>query len=225
MKRAGDTASPRKGGVGVYDEGNGVTSLYLSPVAPKFFVRGLQAWADSCTVVVFSNETPPEKAEPLPNGGWIGGPEQLTETVIPTEMIVFEKRPSLEQIETKMPASILAHPNAALPETLSPKFAVAITDNRHVVVLSRDQTLLKAALAGFMDSTWGVRVNSSTNNALSDLLEPIEHTSWTHISSSNSERFQSLRIETIDSESGSPIDEQRLVAPLDSQDWRNGWTW
>ena len=225
MKRADDTTPTRKGGVGVYDEGDGVTSLYLSPVAPTFFVRGLQAWAESCAVVVFSNETPPNETEILPNGGWIGGPEQLCDTNIPTEMVVFEQKPSAEQIETKMPCSILANPTAALPKSLSPKFAVAITDNKHVVVLSRDRALLKAALAGFMDSTWGVRVNSSTNRAIGDLLEPIEHTAWTNISDASSERFQSIRMETFDSESGDAIKETRLVAPLDSEDWRAGWSW
>ena len=225
MKRAEDTTSPNKGGVGVYDEGDGVTSLYLSPVAPTFFVRGLQAWAESCAVVVFSNDTPPKESEPLQSGGWIGGPEQLRDTNIPTEMVVFEKKPSREQIETKMPCSILSNPSAALPKALSTKFAVAITDDKHVVVLSRDRALLKAALAGFMDSTWGVRINSSKSCGLGDLLEPIAHTAWTNISNTNSERFQSLSMETFDSESGDSISETRLVAPLDSEDWRVGWTW
>ena len=177
----------------VYDEGEGVRSLYLQPVSPLQLALALLPLAEDRALVAFTARRPPAGVRPLSGcGGWLGEGCDLLTLRAPFEATLIGAGASEEAVDSGPWFSPLAHPQEALPESLDALCAVAMGDSRHAVVLSRSQDALRVALRGMLtdlvavSAPWERAAEDAScrtlpeipESTLDELLTPLPAETW-----------------------------------------------
>ncbi len=216
---------------GLYNEGDGVQSLYLSPIDARTVTNALMQHSREAELVVSSPLPMPEGCRRISRGVWAGPARQLLGLMAPVEALVLDAIPSdTEKLETQLPASLLGNPNAALPEEFGARFAICMLDGRHAVVLSRDPSVFATALNALiaqLEAAQGVTAPPHISTAaMSSLLEPLDPWNWCEMELGAHQRFHTLDITIVDGmANGERNTGMRWVAPKDGGWWRTGWTW
>ncbi len=199
MAQLPDTAllAQRPLSFGVYDEGAGVLSLYLSPLRSELLVDVVSQAAPASSPVCLS-EAPQELI-------WLEG-----------ELGVFE----LEAL----PSSLLASPDLALPA--GARAAAVFMEQDHAVVLSREPSLLAACLGVLVEEALPDRFTELPSQALLDLVVPMAAHEFCEIHFDGRRRYRLLVMDTRDSQqAGKVVSEARWVARGTHGRWRSGWSW
>lgn len=216
---------------GLYDEGDGVYSLYLSPIDARAVTSALFEHSREASLIVSSPLAVPEHCQRISRGVWMGPARQLLGLMAPVEALVLDAPPAqIEELETQLPASLLGNPNLALPLQYGARFAVCMLDGMHAVVLSRDESVFASALGaliGQLEDTRGVTEPPHISTAaMHSLMEPLEPWNWCELELGVHRRFHTLDITLVDGMAdGERNTGMRWVAPKDGGWWRTGWTW
>jgi hypothetical protein len=216
---------------GLYDEGEGVHSLYLSPIDAQTVTNALFQHSQEAQLVVSSPLAVPKDCQRISRGVWMGPAQQFLELTAPIEALVLDAPPAnINELETQLPASLLGNPNAALPKHYGARFALCMLDGRHAVILSRDSQVFASALGALivqLENAQGVAEPPHISaTAMNSLLEPLEPWNWCEIEFGVHQRFQTLDIMLVNGMADGKRDTgMRWVAPKDGGWWRTGWTW
>jgi hypothetical protein len=213
---------------GLYKEGNGVLSLYLSPTRPRLLTSLLYAQARNRNVVVYSPLPAPAGCRDLPAGGWIGDGEEILGLSEPVEAVVLDMLPEVEKIDRELPASLLAHPEAALPESLGAKVALCLLDPSHGVVLSRDPKILEHCMSAHLQwllTKAGVTDVPDIGSCMEAMMVPQDSWSWWNVHFSQHRKYQTLDFTLNDDLGDQDVAPVRWVAPRTGGWWRQGWSW
>jgi hypothetical protein len=199
MAQLPDTAAlaQRPLSFGVYDEGAGVLSLYLSPLRAELLVEVVGQAAPASSAVCLSE--------------------------VPQELIWLERGLGVDELG-RLPSSLLAHPQSALPE--GARAAAVFTEADHAVVLSREPPLLAACLGVLVEEALPDRSSELPGQALLDLVVPMAAHEFCEIHFDGRRRYRLLVLDTRDSQqSGKVVAESRWVARGSGGRWRTGWSW
>ena len=221
----GDLHSSR---FGLYDEGNGVFSLYLSPIHLPTALQALRAWTVDRVVAVLGPGEIPVGAIPVRGGGYVTSADAILDLDAPSEAVVFSHAPSAAELDGLLPSSLLACPQGALPEVLGAEFGLILPDSKHMILLTRDRSLLLHVLELFLNHHHGAgkQLPRIEGPAGEEILESIEPWAWRRVSCSEEGGVQRMAIETMDSERSSGVSNRlEWVAPVDGGYWRSGWSW
>jgi len=213
---------------GLYDEGNGVFSLYVSPTHLPTILRSLLPWTQDKVVAVLGPGEIPAGAIPVRGGGYVASAEAVFDLDSPSEAVVFSHAPSAAELDHLLPSSLLACPQGALPKALGAEFGIIVPDPKHIVLLTRDRALLLHVLEVFLNQHHGTgkRLPRIEGLAGKEILESIDPWAWRRVSCAEIGGVQRMAIETMDSERGSVVSERLdWVAPVDGGFWRSGWSW
>jgi len=211
---------------GLYYEGEGVTSLYLSPVDLPDLLSCLGPWVEDRVVAVLEASPSLPSGIRLQGGGVIASAEAVLDLQHPAEAVIFQEAPSPKQLNAILPSSLLACPQGALPEALSAEFALIIPDAKNVILLTRDRDLLIEVLSQFLKRKHGSAFPRIEGLAGEEILEYLEPWAWRQVSHSEDGGVQRMAIDTVDQ--GDKVNHtSRLewVAPLEGGFWRSGWSW
>jgi len=169
----------------VYDEGEGVRSLYLQPVSPLQLALAILPLIEDRALVAFTDRRAPAGARPLRGGGWLGEGCDLLTLRPPFEATLVGGAISPQAVEDSLLFSPLAHPQEALPPALDALCAVAMGDARHAVLLSRSGDALRAALRGLLVDLLALTEDDSQRalpeipeSTLDELLAPLPEETW-----------------------------------------------
>jgi|GEM_PF-3202011 len=213
---------------GLYDEGNGVYSLYLSHPKTEQILQALRPWCEEKVLTIISLSKQPTGFLRRPSGVALGPAEQLWEISAPCEAIVFENAPTEQDINRFLPSSLLACPQGALPEPIGAILGVIIPDPRHMILLARDKQILLHALEQFLEPTSDIpRQKPRIEGVASEeILTCIEAWAWRSATLSQKDGVQRMRIDTLTNESsGQEPESIEWVAPREGGYWRTGWTY
>jgi hypothetical protein len=213
---------------GLYEEGDGVISLYLSPIHLPALLSGLGPWTRDKVVAVLGAGKLPEGAIPIQNGGYIASADAILEIEAPAEAVIFSHAPSAAELNSILPSSLLACPQGALPKSLGAQFAVVAPDAKHLILLTRDRSLLLHILEHFLNlrHAHGRVLPRIEGTACEEILASMEPWAWRRLSRSEEDGVQRMALETVDSEAGFTVtDRVSWVAPMDGGYWRSGWSW
>jgi hypothetical protein len=211
---------------GLYDEGEGVTSLYLSPVDLTDLLSCLGPWVEDRIVAILDGSPSLPGGIRLQGGGVIAGAEAVLDLKSPTEAVVFRDTPSPKELNALLPSSLLACPQGALPEILAAEFALIIPDPKNVILLTRDRNLLIKVLSQFLNRKHGSAFPRIEGLPEEEILEYLEPWAWRQVSRSEDGGVQRMAIDTIDQgDQENHTSRLEWVAPLDGGFWRSGWSW
>ncbi len=220
------TGSHRPLAFGIYDEGNGVRSLYLSGVPSRYVARSVLPFAADGVLAVLSPLPPPEGCQPLPAGGWMGPGERVLGIREPVEVLVLDGPVEPRAIDRSLPGSLLARPDLAVPEGLGARFALVLEPPDQAVVLARRDGPLAAVVAAGLTlaarRALGPAAPLVAPGQVGDLLHPVEAGAWRRVTPRAGPRFATLRIETLDSEAdGARLDDLVWVARAGVDRWND----
>jgi hypothetical protein len=225
LRRSGQ-ASSSDSRFGLYEEGGGVFSLYLSPIHVPVLLAGLNPWVTNRVVAILGATPKAPKGIPLGDGGVITSADALLHLSAPAEAVVFRNTPTPQEINAQLPSSLLACPQGSLPSNLNAEFAVILPDAQHVIVLTRDRSLLLHLLSRFLNRKHSNAFPRIEGLAEEEILESIAPWAWRQVHHTEVDGVQQLAIETMSPEHDG---EQRQplcwVAPKTGGYWRSGWTW
>ena len=216
---------------GVYDEGGGVRSLYLHPTAAVRLGAALLPICMGGQLAVLTEHPPLEGAEPLPLCGWLapGGAALYLEAPVEAALIAPGVGP--ERVSQEFPASVLAWPEHALPESLGTRFALAMNDPRHAVILSRDPMVHRACLRALISDLAAGALDPSLptpdipEDALDEPLEPMAFTQWWSVRARERRRYRVLELEAFPGGRQAALSRSTWVADQRGGAWRANWTW
>jgi hypothetical protein len=215
---------PNRGRFGLYAEGCGVFSLYLSPTHAPALLAGLGPWVNNRVLAILGNTPDQPNGIPLKDGGVITSGEAVLQLRAPTEAVVFNRVPTPQQLNAQLPSTLLACPQGALPESLGAELAIIVPDPQHLIVLTRDRSLLLHLLSRFLNRNQSGSFPRIEGVAEDEILEAMAPWAWRTVAHTEFDGVQQLAIETMDSESHSG-QELRWVAPKSGGYWRSGWSW
>jgi len=228
-RRAGDRPSLRGelaaeivGYFGVYDEGEGLLSLYATPI-------------DTGTFALAMRELKPEGTLFDVTPKW-GASDEVTEVGVAR---IAEMGAPLDLLHAPTsggfvgPApTLMAAPHHALPEGSGRALAFSLQDVDHGVLYSRDLKVLRSVLGTWLSRTIERRVPPGEapplpTATLDSVLSPLPPQAWRRVRLDRRSRFWSLDLSVMVSHSaGRPevVDELRWVGGP-NRSWRAGWTW
>ena len=209
---------------GIYEEGDGVFSLYLPEVNAPALLNTLATLAEDKTLCVLSGSRMPSAGIPIGLGGAIFSATALSELEAPSESVIFEGPPNPAEINRCLPSSLMACPQGALPERLSAAFAVIFPDPKHLILLAPDPGLLFAILQHHLSlSGIGIQTDTRIEGALQgEILKKLEPWSWREVQHEVQSGVQRLQIATLGAENEESLE---WVAPRKGGYWRSGWSW
>ena len=210
------TSTVRPAAFGIYDEGNSVRSLYLSPLDAHRVMEPLLGALGHATPVCLGDAPAPRGARPLPSGGWVGTTDHLAALEAPAELL-FVERPRIADLEA-LPGSLLAHPDKALPGRLVARAALILTVHDHAIVLSRDDGILAACLAPLLEGLADAELPP-----LNELLKPMPESAWREVRVDARDRYRLMHLDLRDAERN--LEENTWVAPGEGGRWRASWSW
>ncbi len=211
---------------GLYEEGEGVLSLYLSPMHLPVLLSGLNPWVKNRVVAILGATPRPPKGIPLGDGGVIASADALLDLSAPAEAVVFRNTPTPQEINSQLPSSLLACPQGSLPANLNAEFALILPDDHHVIVLTRDRSLLLHLLSRFLNRKHSNSFPRIEGLAEEEILESIAPWTWRQVRLTEVDGVQQLAIDTMNPEHEGEYRQQlRWVAPKTGGYWRSGWTW
>jgi hypothetical protein len=211
---------------GLYYEGEGVTSLYLSPVDLPDLLSCLGPWVEDRIVAILDASSSLPQGIRLQGGGVIASAEAVLDLKSPIEAVVFREAPSPSEVNALLPSSLLACPQGALPEALAAEFALIVPDAKNVILLTRDRNLLLQILSQFLRRKHGPAFPRIEGLAEEEILEYLEPWAWRQVSRSEIDGVQRLAIDTVDQgDKTNHTSRLEWVAPLDGGFWRSGWSW
>jgi len=216
---------------GVYDEGLGVRSLYLHPTAAVRLGAALLPLCLEGQLAILTDHSPIPDASPVPHGGWLAPGTSMLQLQAPMEAALVGPDVTAAEVSKAFPHSIMARPELSLPRELGTRFALAMNDPRHAVILSRDPVVHRACLRALITDLAAATLDPSLplpdipEAALDDLLEPMEISSWWRLRTREHRRFRVLEVDTFPG--GQEPAEQRSnwVADQRGGAWRTGWAW
>ncbi len=130
------------------------------------------------------------------------------------------------------PTSLLAHPEAALPEAWGSRVALSVQDACHGELLSADPAVLRSALRAFLQCYQVSRIGRDADlppipdGLLNPLLEPLAPAAYHEAVFLPGERFWCLEFRV--REAGAAPDPSaivRWVSEGEGGTWRAGWSW
>jgi len=213
---------------GLYDEGGGVYSLYLSQPRTQQILQALQPWCEENILTITSLARHPVGFLRRPSGVALGPAEQLGELSAPCEAIVFEKAPTEAEINRHLPSSLLACPQGALPEQMHAVFGIILPDPNHLILLARDKDILLHTLEQFLEPASEIpRQKPRIEGVASEeILTCIDAWAWRCATLSERNGVQKMRIDTLNNETeGQTSESIEWVAPRDGGYWRTGWSY
>jgi hypothetical protein len=211
---------------GLYNEGEGVTSLYLSPVDLPDLLSCLGPWITDRVVAILGATPSLPRGIRLEDGGVITSAEAVLDLKSPVEAVVFREAPSPRELNSLLPSSLLACPQGALPEALAAEFALIVPDAKNVILLTRDRNLLLRILSQFLRRKHGASFPRIEGLAEDEILEFLEPWAWRQVSRSETGGVQRMAIDTVDQGDKTTLTSRlEWVAPLDGGFWRSGWSW
>jgi len=225
LRRSGQIRSNARR-FGLYEEGGGVFSLYLSPVHLPALLAGLNPWVKNRVVAILGATPTPPQGIPLGDGGVISSADALLHLTAPAEAVVFRNTPTPQEINAQLPSSLLACPQGSLPADLGAEFALILPDAQHAIVLTRDRSLLLHLLGQFLNRKHSPVFPRIEGLAEEEILECIAPWAWRRVHHTVVDGVQQLAIDTMNSENdGEPQQQLRWVAPKNGGYWRSGWAW
>jgi hypothetical protein len=206
---------------GAYDEGEGLTALYLAPLLPKQIVSALRAVGLAENMVDVTPRwgmTTPARALPF----------AIAASVPPIELLSGEPPPA------RPARPIMANPHAALPDP-SRKVAVSVHPGCHGVVYSHHPAVLRAFLHVWIGGALGVqeRVVSTHRDApvemppaLDKLLAHLTPGDWWEPVLQRHQRFWTAEFVHLRSDVGSLLEQRRVrwVGQPEGS-WLPDWWW
>jgi hypothetical protein len=217
---------------GVYDEGDGVRSLYLHPTAAIRLGAALLPICLGGRLAVLSDHAALPGASPLNFGGWLAPGEAVLKLQAPLEIALVDDGVTAEQVDRLLPASVLAFPDRALPEELGARFALVMSDPFHAVVLSRDPVVLRACLRSLISDLAAVSLDPEValpdvpESALDELLEPMDDGDWCRVRATERRRYRLLEVDSLPTSPAEAASSRATwVADRGGGAWRAGWRW
>lgn len=216
---------------GVYDEGGGVRSLYLHPTAAVRLGAALLPICLGGRLAVLTEHPRLERAELLPLCGWLAPGDAVLHLRAPVEAALVSPDVTPEQVSREFPASVLAWPEHALPESLGTRFALAMNDPQHAVILSRDPMVHRACLRSLISDLAAATLDPSMpapdipEAALDELLEPMEFTRWWRMRARDRRRYRVLEMDVFPGGQQPALSRSTWVADQRGGAWRTNWAW
>ncbi len=209
----------------VYDEGGGTRSLYLGSTGARELGAALYPTALGSQLAVLTPLPAPAGCQPLPGGGWLGPGRAILGLREPVQAVLVGPHVTPAAVSAEMPASILASPQHALPESLGALVALDAEAIRDAIVLSRDPEILAACLETVIErcteealSRLAPRI---TDSALESLLEPLQPGQWRRAVARDRGRYNVLEIET--ASTTEILDRRVWVANAKGGQWNPDW--
>ena len=213
---------------GLYDEGGGVYSLYLSHPNTHQLLRALLPWCEDKVLAITSPSRNPVGFLQRSFGLALGPAEQLHEISAPCEAIVFNKAPTEKDINRFLPSSLLACPQGALPPQMDATLAIILPDPQHLILLARNKKILLCSLEKFLEPVSEIpRQKPRIEGVASEeILACIDAWAWRSVTLSQKDGVQKMRIDTLSNETTEQCSESiEWVAPRDGGYWRTGWSY
>jgi len=228
-RRAGNGPSHRGGLApepvgyfGIYDEGEGLLSLYATPI-------------DTGTFALAMRELAPKGALLDVTPKW-GACEEATEIGVAR---IAEMNAPLELLHTptpgafvSQPPTLMAAPHHALPEGSGRALAFSLQDVDHGVLYSRDRNVVRSVLGTWLARTIERLVPRGEappipQGTLDSVLSPLPPQACRRVRLDRRPRVWCLDVSVMVSHNaGQPevVDELRWVGGP-NRSWRAGWTW
>ena len=205
---------------GLYDEGEGLRSLYLTPCSPSIVSAIVQEldiqgrFLDMGTP--FTTGAPRMLAK-----------EDLASSATPMEIVHLpgdEPHPE--------PLSVMADPHAALPKDSDRQFAFLLHDQCHGVLYSRNREVLREALRAFLTTHLDHQAQDTemppiNNKLVAPLLLPLTEDTWREAQLVQNQRYCHLNLITV---SATALGERQIHDRVRwiggmGRAWRDGWSW
>jgi hypothetical protein len=207
---------------GIYDEGDGLLSLYATPIDTGTFARAIRELAPQGTLF----DITPER----------GALEEATEVGIAR---IAEMNAPLEVLHAPSPngfvaraPTLMAAPHHALPPGSGRALAFSLQDVDHGVLYSRDRNVVRSVLGTWLARTIERRVPIGQAppmppSTLDSVLSPLPPQAWRQVGLDLRARFWSLDVSVLVGHGTGHlevVDELRWVGGP-NRAWRAGWTW
>lgn len=199
----------------VHDEGDGLSSLYLAPLASEV----VAAICGRLGVAAVADVSGP-RAVPM-------AVDAIASATHPLELVAAADPDAVPH-----GLDVLATPHRAVPPHGRHRFAVSIQDGAHGVIFTREPGVLVEAARAFLEAqiaaaTGGQAPPPIADEALLPLLEPLPDEQWREAQLLRKRRYWILALFTV------CVDGTRRFRPVDQirwvggpgRAWRDGWSW
>lgn len=221
--RPGQPSGPEPPTFGIYDEGDGLLSLYARPYVPLHLVEVLDVLDLADELIDVTPAWGTSTARPVILA-------DLARREAPLELI---HEPDGDELDRPgLLPTVMAAPHALLPEGSSRRFAFALHDRDHAAFYSRDRDVLAQVLTHWLRATLDEHVPGGESppildRALESVMEAMPPQAWRRLDLEVRGRIWSLDLSALVTErlgESTVVDEQRWVGGP-GRAWRAGWSW